>query len=66
MNIQQNISLKPYNTFGIDVTASRFVSVDSFYSLQEILTKEKDVFLLSGGSNMLLTKNTTLTTKTKY
>ena len=57
MNIQQNISLKPYNTFGIDVTASRFVSVDSFYSLQEILTKEKDVFLLSGGSNMLLTKN---------
>ena len=57
MNIQQNISLKPYNTFGIDVTASRFVSVDSFYSLQEILTQEKDVFLLSGGSNMLLTKN---------
>jgi|TARA_B110000971_G_scaffold172938_1_gene177884 UDP-N-acetylmuramate dehydrogenase len=57
LNIQQNISLKPYNTFGIDVTASRFVSVDSFYSLQEILTKEKDVFLLSGGSNMLLTKN---------
>ena len=30
MNIQQNISLKPYNTFGIDVTASRFVFVDSF------------------------------------
>jgi UDP-N-acetylmuramate dehydrogenase len=57
LNIQQNISLKPYNTFGIDVTASRFVSVDSFYSLQEILTQEKDVFLLSGGSNMLLTKN---------
>ena len=57
LNIQQNISLKPYNTFGIDVTASRFVFVDSFYSLQEILTQEKDVFLLSGGSNMLLTKN---------
>ena len=57
MNIQQNISLKPYNTFGIDATASRFVSVDCFFSLQEILTQEKDVFLLSGGSNMLLTKN---------
>ena len=57
MNIQQNISLKPYNTYGIDVTASRFVSVDCFFSLQEILTQEKDVFLLSGGSNMLLTKN---------
>ena len=57
MNIQQNISLKSYNTFGIDVTASRFVSVDNFIKLQKILTQEKDIFLLSGGSNMLLTKN---------
>jgi UDP-N-acetylmuramate dehydrogenase len=57
LNIQENISLKPYNTFGIDVNAKRFVSVDSFHQLQEILKEEKDVFLLSGGSNMLLTKN---------
>lgn len=57
MNIQHNISLKPYNTFGIDVSANKFVSVDSFYDLQQILSKEKDVFLISGGSNMLLTKN---------
>jgi len=57
LNIQHNISLKPYNTFGIDVTASRFISVDSLVELQKILKKEKDVFLLSGGSNMLLTKN---------
>lgn len=57
MTIQQNISLKNYNTFGVDVNAKRFVSIDSFYDLQEILKTEKDVFLLSGGSNMLLTKN---------
>lgn len=57
MNIQQNISLKNYNTFGIDVNAKRFVSVSSFYELQEVLNFEKDVFLLSGGSNMLLTKS---------
>ena len=57
MKIQQNISLKSYNTFGIDVLANRFISIDSFYNLQEILKVEKDVFLLSGGSNMLLTKN---------
>jgi UDP-N-acetylmuramate dehydrogenase len=57
LNIQQNISLKPYNTFGIDVSASRFVSVDNLDKLQKILTQEKDVFLLSGGSNMLLTKD---------
>ena len=54
MNIQQNISLKNYNTFGIDVTAKRFISIDSFYSLQQIIKEEKDIFLLSGGSNMLL------------
>lgn len=57
MNIQQNISLKNYNTFGIDVTAKRFVSVTSVYVLQQLLKVEKDIFLISGGSNMLLTKD---------
>lgn len=57
MNIQQNISLKNYNTFGIDVTAKRFISVDSVYQLQQFLKTEKDIFLISGGSNMLLTKD---------
>ncbi|MDO6744124.1 UDP-N-acetylmuramate dehydrogenase [Tenacibaculum soleae] len=57
MNIQENISLKKYNTFGIDVNAKRFVSVDSLYSLQQLLKTEKDIFLISGGSNMLLTKD---------
>lgn len=57
MNIQQNISLKKYNTFGISVNAKRFISVDSVYLLQQILKQEKDIFLISGGSNMLLTKD---------
>ncbi|MBE7692659.1 UDP-N-acetylmuramate dehydrogenase [Tenacibaculum finnmarkense] len=57
MNIQQNISLKKYNTFGIHVNAKRFVSIDSLYNLQQLLKSEKDLFLISGGSNMLLTKN---------
>lgn len=57
MDIQQNISLKNYNTFGIDVTAERFVSIDSVYNLQQLLKIEKDIFLISGGSNMLLTKD---------
>ena len=56
MNIQENISLKKYNTFGIDVNAKRFVSIDSLYSLQQLLKEEQDLFLISGGSNMLLTK----------
>ncbi len=57
MNIKENISLKAFNTFGIDATAKRFVSITSVYHLQELLKKEKNIFLISGGSNMLLTRN---------
>ena len=56
MNIQENISLKPYNTFGIDVNAERFVTINSLQELKKIVTTEKQLFLVSGGSNMLLTK----------
>lgn len=56
MNIQENISLKPYNTFGIDVNAKRFVTINSLYELKKIVATEKQLFLVSGGSNMLLTQ----------
>jgi len=55
LKIQENISLKKYNTFGIDVNAKRFISVDSLEELKTIIAKEKDIFLIGGGSNMLLT-----------
>jgi len=55
LKIQQNISLKPYNTFGIHANAKRFVSVNSIKDLKEILASEKAIFLLGGGSNILLT-----------
>ena len=57
MNIQQNISLKTYNTFGIDVNAKKFVDITSLDELKELLTAEKDFFILSGGSNILFTKD---------
>lgn len=57
MNIQKNVLLKNYNTFGISVYAKRFISVNSVFELQQILKVEKDIFLISGGSNMLLTKD---------
>ena len=57
MNIKENISLKKYNTFGISVFAKRFISIDSVYQLQQLLKIEKDNFLISGGSNILLTKD---------
>ena len=57
MDIKENISLKKYNTFGISAFAKRFISIDSVYQLQQLLKINKEVFLISGGSNMLLTKN---------
>ncbi|MCK5399998.1 MAG: UDP-N-acetylmuramate dehydrogenase [Flavobacteriaceae bacterium] len=59
MTILSNISLKPYNTFGIDVKAKHFVSVKSIEELKSILKLKQypEKFILGGGSNMLLTKD---------
>lgn len=59
MQIQQSISLKPYNTFSIDVTAKHFVSVSNIEELKEVLALKNfpKKLILGGGSNMLLTKN---------
>lgn len=59
MQIQHDISLKPYNTFGIDAKAKHFVSVDSVEDLKTIFSSEEfpQKFILGGGSNMLLTKD---------
>jgi len=52
-------SLKSYNTFGIDVKAKEFVSIGSIDELKNTLQKYQntDIFILGGGSNMLLTKD---------
>lgn len=59
MNIQENISLKPYNTFGIDVKARFFVEITGLAQLQRVLELKAypNRFIISGGSNMLLTKD---------
>jgi UDP-N-acetylmuramate dehydrogenase len=58
LKISHNISLKKYNTFGIDVSAKDFVTATSINELQKILKlNPKNLFVLGGGSNMLLTKN---------
>ncbi len=56
-NIQYQISLKPYNTFGIEVFADRFIAIHSEKELSKVLESEKDIFVLGGGSNLLLTQN---------
>lgn len=57
MQIIKNKSLRAYNTFGIDVNASAFISVDSVEDLRTIINQydKEELFILGGGSNMLLT-----------
>lgn len=59
MHIKQNISLKPYNTFGIDAKAKSFVSISNLNDLKDILKIKgyDNKLILGGGSNILLTKD---------
>ena len=54
MKIHENISLKKYNTFGIDVKARRLVVLDP---CDEVPSLEGEVIILGGGSNMVFTKD---------
>jgi len=59
MNTQHDVSLKAYNTFGIDVKARYFVAVDNEDELRQIIRQvyADEIFIISGGSNMLLTQD---------
>lgn len=57
MKIQHNISLKPYNTFGIDVSAKSFSPFNNTNELQELIEADKNRLILGGGSNILLLEN---------
>jgi UDP-N-acetylmuramate dehydrogenase len=61
MNIQENISLLPFNTFGIDKNARFFAIATSTEDVKQLIQKSKEMnvplFILGGGSNILLTKN---------
>ncbi|WP_449434873.1 UDP-N-acetylmuramate dehydrogenase [Pseudomonas putida] len=58
---QQHVSLKPYNTFGIDVTARYFAQAHSDSDVRAVLAeahrREVPVLVLGGGSNLLLTRD---------
>lgn len=61
MLIKQDISLKPYNTFGIDVKAKYFAEIKNEQDLEELFmsraAKEEKLLILGGGSNMLFTQD---------
>lgn len=57
MQLLQNISLLPYNTFGIDAIAEHFASLHSKDELYDIAKQNfSSINILGGGSNILLTK----------
>jgi UDP-N-acetylmuramate dehydrogenase len=62
MQIQQNVSLKPYNTFRINSTAryfTKFTTVEDVEELFSFYTKNKltNTLILGGGSNLLFTQD---------
>jgi UDP-N-acetylmuramate dehydrogenase len=61
MKIGENISLKKYNSFGIDVKARYFIELtsnnDIFTFLKSHFLDDKQFLILNGGSNILFTKD---------
>lgn len=59
MHIEEHKSLKKYNTFSIDCSARYFVSIESITDLKKVLQLNihPNIFILGGGSNMLLTQD---------
>ena len=59
MQIHENFSLRPYNTFAIDAKARLFNKFSSAEELEEylMLYSQYPVFVLGGGSNILFTKD---------
>jgi UDP-N-acetylmuramate dehydrogenase len=55
MHLQENVSLKPFNTFGIDVAAEYFIDLTDIDTLKSITTLPVQKHVLGGGSNILLT-----------
>ena len=53
--IRENVSLLPYNTFGIDVPAAFFTEVTDVAMLAELGGLPYQKYVLGGGSNVLLT-----------
>ena len=61
VELQSNVSLRAFNTFGVDASAAFFASVRSVDHLREILAdrRVRDLprLVLGGGSNLLFTRD---------
>lgn len=56
MKIHENISLKPYNTFGIDQRAPLLIEAENEADILEAIRLYPNLKVLGGGSNILLTQ----------
>lgn len=61
MKLFENISLQPFNTFGIKVLAKKFIELTNYSDLIDVyesnLIKNEDFLILGGGSNVLFSDN---------
>ena len=61
MIIIENVSLKPYNTFGVEAMAATFAEMHTLQDIQVFLNtdlyKGKPLLVLGGGSNILFTQD---------
>jgi len=58
MSLQENISLRSHNTFGIDVKTKKLATVKNVNELKNILSNNLlPLCILGGGSNILFTKD---------
>ena len=61
MNIQNDFSLKKFNTFEIDAYAKHLVKIDTSEEIEKFINsnqyKNEKVLVLGGGSNILFTKD---------
>jgi len=60
VKIQNNIDLKPYNTFGVHALANQFIEINHENQLIELYNSgifKNKFFVLGGGSNILFTQD---------
>lgn len=54
----KDISLKSYNTFGVEAKAQKFISINQIQEFNELFKRtdwQKNFYILAGGSNVLFT-----------
>lgn len=60
IKLEQDVSLKPFNTFGLEAKATHFIAFATVSELLEalkIIEADQHLMVLGGGSNILLTKD---------